>query len=132
MRDPIDPRAEPEIEFTRWTEQLRTDLAQSVGGTLLRGARPVPVDSQRNQPTSVAGALVGFSVMPLETPVDSMLALRDRDGNLLAAGRVVDAAGDRQVVTEWFGPGGINIPDGGLFVFSEADFEGVVYLRGAD
>ncbi|KAB2809303.1 hypothetical protein F9L07_19885 [Pimelobacter simplex] len=131
--DPIDPAAHGQVEFTRWLAQLRTDMAESVSGTLLRGARAVPVDGNRNRPTYSPGALIGLSFRSLERVGEAFVYVRDHENNLIAQGQITDPGTmEPMAFVQWFGPGGINIPDGGLFVSADADFEGVVYIRGAD
>jgi hypothetical protein len=92
------------------------------------------VDDTRTRPTFSAGALVGFSFIPTEPSYPSMVRLRDRNGDLIAVADLSNnaAAPGSTAATAWFGPGGINIPDGGFTLDSDAGFEGVVYLRGTD
>lgn len=131
--EPIDPAAHGQVEFTRWLAQLRTDLAESVNGTLLRGARAVQVTGSRNRPTYSPGALIGLSFRALEQVGGAFVYVRDREDNLIAQGQITDpGTTEPTAFAQWFGPAGINIPEGGLYVYADADFEGVVYIRGAD
>lgn len=135
------PPETDEQALVRWLGNLRADVAESVNGVLLRGARVVPVGATTATPFATArpaagpGALVGFSLRNREAgPVTAYL----RDG-CDAAGPIVApvqlAAG--ATTTHWFGPGGLNLVDG-LFLDCPAGadgqkaLEGAVYLRGVE
>jgi hypothetical protein len=134
MTDSLDPTTAGIVEFTRWLSEMQTSVAESVGGVLLRGARAVPVDSIRTKPTFSPCALVGYSLIATEVTVGGV-RLRDRDRNIIAVADLSNNPalnGQSGSASAWFGPGGINVPDGGLILDADIDFEGVVYLRGTD
>lgn len=129
------PREQPaetppaELAFVRWIEQLETDLASSVGGVLLRGARVAQIENAR-RPTTAPGALVGYTVR--ET-AGAAAVVNLRDGGDVAGDLVVTvalAAGASETV--WFGPGGLNLAQGLYVDVAAGDVAGAVYLRGVD
>jgi hypothetical protein len=117
---------------TRWLQELRADMAETVNGVLLRGSRPVPVGNAGAggglRPTNSPGVLMGCAARNLGAAA-LQVTVRDVAGQVVAILDLgIGAAG--QI---WFGPGGVNIPDGGLYLDPGAGtFEGVVYLRGSD
>lgn len=118
-----------QAENVRWISQLQTELSQSVGGVLLRGARVAQIETARRPMTS-GGALIGYSIRE-NGGVAALVHLRDGPD---AAGDLVCtlalAAGES--AQAWFGPGGLNIGQG-LFVHVETgSVAGAVYLRGAE
>lgn len=118
----------------RWLAQLETDLAETVGGTLLRGARAVPVGlaaGATTRPTTAPGALVGYGIRNLSDVAAATVLLRDGS----------DAAGDLVMPLElapgesardWFGPGGIGLSQGLYVDVAAGSVDGAVYLRGAE
>lgn len=122
--------------FVAWLSELRADMAESVGGVLLQGARPVPFggpDGTRRPATSDS-TLVGWSLRT-SGAVDAVVRLRagtNADGTLVAIARL----GPGEDSQQWLGPGGVSVPHG-LFVqvlpaTEEPNVEGAVYLRGSD
>jgi hypothetical protein len=111
---------------------MQTALAETVGGQLLRGARPVAVSSSKNRPTRSAAALVGFSFRETTGLANALVYLREGEnvtGDIIA----VISLAPGESVRDWFGPGGINVGDRGLYVdVASGAIDGAVYLRGAD
>ncbi|MEU0788019.1 hypothetical protein ABZ341_41635 [Streptomyces sp. NPDC006173] len=128
-----------EIDFVRWIQQMQTNLAETVGGVLLRGARPVQIGSANGATIRASvspGRLVGWS-MRVSTLATDPAVVHFRDGqdanaDLIAA--VVVAPGrDAQ---QWLAPGGISFQNG-LFVeiLTGAGLstpQGAVFLGGAE
>lgn len=107
---------------------MQTELAESVGGVLLRGSRPVPlVDGRRV--TSVPGTVVGLSVRETAGAA-ATLTLRDGDvdGDIVATINLAAAESWTGVLA---GPGGVFYA-GGLYVELTGAIAGAVYLRGTD
>lgn len=113
--------------------QLRVDLAESVGGVVLRGARPVAVgitQGATRTPTGAPGALVGFALRNRSEAVDVTVTVYlhdgfDENGDVIMS--VTLAPGES--VRDWFGPGGINLA-AGLFVNADGPIDGSVFLKG--
>lgn len=122
----------PLIDFTAWLENLRTDVSETVGGVVLRGARAVQVggDTGTSRPTTAAGALVGFA---LRNTTAAALTAYLRDGRDANAPIVMPLRFEADgIERESFAPGGINLTEG-LYVDAPAGaLEGAVYLRGVD
>lgn len=121
-----------QAEHVRWISQLQTELSQSVGGVLLRGARVAQIETA-HRPMTSGGALIGYSIRENAGPPGAAALVHLRDGPD-AAGELVCtlalAAGES--ANAWFGPGGLNIAQG-LFVHVETgSVAGAVYLRGTD
>lgn len=116
-------------ESVRWIEQLQTELAQSVGGVLLRGARVAQIESGR-RPMTAGGALVGYSIRE-SAGAAAVVNLRDGPD---AAGQLVAtvALAANAAETVWFGPGGLNLANGLFVEIATGAAVGAVYLRGAD
>lgn len=125
----------PEATFTRWLEQLRVDLAESVAGVALRGARPVAVgvtSGATRRPSTVPSALVGYSLRNLSEVDGAVAKVYYHDG--------ADANGDvilsvtlqpGESVRDWFGPGGIGLTYG-LYMNIDGQVEGSVFMRGVE
>lgn len=126
-----------QINYTKWLEQLRVDLAQSVGGIMLRGALVVPVGSsagaRRGRVSTGPGALVGWALRNTDAANPATVELFDGTdadtGSLVAP--IELAAGESPPPT-WFGPGGLNIARGLFLNVAAGAVDGAVYLRGAD
>lgn len=142
MRDDHHDQVEPadvpaqQINYTKWLEQLRVDLAQSVGGIMLRGALVVPVGdaplARRGLVYGAAGALIGWSLRNTDAGNPATLELYDGPdataGTLVASVQLVAGASS----SASFAPGGLGLTRG-LFVDVVAGaVTGAVYLRGAD
>lgn len=119
-------------DFMRWLTDLRVDLAETVGGTLLRGARVVQVgdtDGATARPAIGAGSLVGYSIAG--GAAGATVYLRDgvdADGALVAT---FTLAADEST-SAWFGPGGLNLSRGLFVDVAAGSIEGAVYLRGSE
>lgn len=121
------------VDYTRWLEQLRVDMAESVNGVVLRGARPVAVgitQGATKHATTAAGALVGFALRNRSEAEEVTVTVYLRDG-WDANGDVIMAItlAPGESVRDWFGPGGINIREG-LYVDADGPIDGSVFLRG--
>ena len=128
-----------EIDYVRWLQQMQTDLAETLGGVMLRGARPVQVasaDGGTLRPTSSPGRLVGWSLRETSGAAPAVVRLHDgRDANAPLVGVVsLPQGSDRSA---WFAPGGLSLQEG-LFVelvvgggLSQA-VEGAVFLGAAE
>jgi hypothetical protein len=125
--------ATPETEYVRWLSQLQADVAQSLGGIMMQGARPVPVGSApggTNTPARSPGRLVGWSLH--ETTGTAAALVRFWDGRETGSkplAYVALAAG--QTLNSWNGPG-ISITDALLVEVATGAVEGVAYLGAAD
>jgi hypothetical protein len=129
----------PEIDYVRWAMQLQTDMAETLGGVLLRGARPVQIGSANGATTRAStspGRLVGWSMRVSTLSADpGVVQLRDGfDGNAdIIAVITIPPGRDAQ---QWMAPGGISFQNG-LFVeiLSGAGLavpQGALYLGGAE
>ncbi|MEN8672572.1 hypothetical protein [Nocardioides sp.] len=134
--DPMPLLPEPAaVAYTEWLETLRADLAESINGVTLRGARPVPIGitgGATKRPLTSPGALVGYAIRNLSEEDEATVRVLFHDGS--------DANGDvvlpltllpGESARDWFGPGGINLTYG-LFVDIDGSVEGSVYLRGVE
>lgn len=131
--DEVEPT---EIDVARWLSQMQADVVESLGGIMLRAARPVPLTVLPTHVSSSPGRLVGWSVR--ETVGTNPYVLRFHNGtddqaDLVAM--ITGAAGSAD--NHWFGPGGLSFTEG-LYVelvtgggLSTA-IEGVLYLGAAD
>lgn len=125
-----------EVDLIRWASQMRADVAESVGGVMLRAARAVPLTVLPTIVSASPGRLVGWSVR--ETVGTNPYVLRFHNGDNSGAdlcAMVTGGAGTAD--SKWFGPGGISFTEG-LYVeivtgagLSTA-VEGVVFLGAAD
>lgn len=128
-----------EIDYVRWLSQMQADMAQSLGGVLLRAARPVQLGTATAgtlQPTTSAGRLVGVSLHETAGTDGYLVRLRDGRGpdDPLVACLSGPAGG---TTNSWWAPGGLSFTTG-LYVevvsgtgLSTA-VEGVAYLGAAD
>jgi len=123
----VDQPDAEDVRFVRWLADLRVSLAETVGGVLLRGARPVAVGGGgTRRPLTASGALVGYSLRNRDAGAATVVRLLTQDtGDLVAVETIAAGAS----VTRWFGPGGVNVANG-LVVDVPGDVEGVVFLRG--
>lgn len=128
-----------EIDFVRWLQQMQTDLADTLGGVMLRGARPVQIGTAAGGTARVStspGRLVGWSVrIPALGALPGVLKLhdgQDASGDVIAVINL-PAGGSN---TTWLAPGGVSfqyglfaeIVTGGV----EPAIEGAVYLGAAE
>lgn len=137
---PAAESPEAQIAYTRWLTQLRADMAETVGGVLLRGARAVQVGTPEGvgrAPVAVAATsasvLMGYS-FALQEPAGpasagpGFLVIRDGQGGPVV---LTLALFDGAPLTQWFGPGGISFSQG-IHVIGDFAFTGSVFLRGSD
>lgn len=130
----MTPVPEQQIDYVQWIENLRVDLAESVGGVILRGARPVSVGMSAagtTKPTSSAGALVGYAIRNMSTEDDATVRVLFYDGDVNGGVILPLTLAPGESARDWFGPGGINLRDG-LFLDIDGAVEGSVYLRGVE
>jgi hypothetical protein len=137
--DPGPEKGTHEIDYVRWLQQMQTDMAETLGGVLLRGARPVQIGSASGATTRAAtspGRLVGWSFRVSTLATDpGVVQLRDGfdvTGDVIAV-VVIPPGRDAQ---QWLAPGGVSFQQG-LFVevLSGAGLsvpQGAVYLGGAE
>lgn len=130
MSEPTPENMVPETRMVQWLSQLRAEMAETVNGVLLRGARPVQVGTGgTTRPTTSAGSLVGFALRNTSTVVAATVVLRDG-----VAGDIVIplelAPGES--VRDWFGPGGLNLSQGLAVDVAAGAVDGTVFLRGAE
>lgn len=130
------PEPADEIAVVRWLEQMRADMAESLGGVMLRSARPVPLTVLPTILSASPGRLVGWSVR--ETTGANPYVIRFHNGDNVGADLVAMVTGGGGTAdNKWFGPGGVSFTEG-LYVevvtgagLSQA-IEGVIYLGAAD
>ena len=135
MTDHTAPAASDFSEVVRWISSLRVDVAETVNGVLLRGARSVQVGNGGTlEPATSPGALLGFGLRNPDPGAPAIVYLRDSFPGQGADGDIVvpiklDSSYPQ---TTWFGPGGINLSRGLYIDVAEGQIEGAVYLRGSD
>lgn len=123
------------IDLLQWLEELRVSVSESVGGTALRGARPIPVgrtSGATRRPTTSAGALVGYAIRNLSDSAGAKVLILFRDGGPDGDVILPLALAPGESARDWFGPGGIHLGDAGLYMDIDGDVDGSVYLRGAE
>lgn len=131
--DEQEPR---EVDVVRWLSQMQADVVESVGGIMLRSARPVLLTVLPTQLSGSPGRLMGWSVR--ETIGTNPYVIRFHNGSDAAADLVAMITGGPGTAdNKWFGPGGISFTEG-LYVevvngggLSQS-IEGVVHLGAAD
>lgn len=126
--------AEPQIDFTRWLAELRADMSQTVAGELLRGARPVAIGSTSgatSRPTTSAGALVGYAIRNLSSSEGATVLVLFREGGPDGDVILPLSLAPGESARDWFGPGGIHLGSGGLYMDIDGSVDGSVFLRGA-
>lgn len=137
---PGPEKATAEIDYVRWLQQMQTDLTETLGGVLLRGARPVQIgtaDGATVRASTSAGRLVGWSVrVSLFATEPGGIKLRDgQDANAPVIAVINIPA--KESVTEWMAPGGISFQNG-LYVEIlsgagvSATVEGCLFLGAAE
>ncbi len=127
--------------FVQWLENLRVDLAESVGGIVLRGARPVAIgvtSGATRRPTQSPGALVGYAIRNRDTVSAVTVSVLFHDGHDENADVILTVTlAPGESVRDWFGPGGINLSTGLFITYVDdlgnpGDIDGSVFLRGAE
>lgn len=137
--DPATERDTGEIAYVRWLQQMQADLAETLGGVMLRGARPVQIgtaDGGTMRPTSAPGRLVGWSIRETSGANPALVRLyngRDFAAPLVAC--ITPATGKAD--SQWFAPGGISLTEGLAVEFVSGAglstaIEGTVYLGAAE
>jgi hypothetical protein len=133
LPDEPDP---PQVDAARWLAQLQADVAQSLGGMLLRGTRPVQLGSASNatsQPSGGAGRLTGWSLRETSGTAAAVVRFydgRDTSGTLIATA-VVPAGTSSNVALAGNGASYVY----GLFVDTSAGtgaIEGAAHIGAAD
>jgi hypothetical protein len=134
--DSLDAKLAAQVEFTRLIAELRTQMAETVSGVVLRGARPVAVGITRGatkRPTTSAGALIGFALRNVSDITDANVTVYFHDGPDAGADVILAVSlAPGESARDWFAPGGIHLGDQGLYVEADGDIDGSVFLRGLD
>jgi len=132
--DQTDPVAE--IDVVRWFEQMRADMAETLGGIMLRAVRPLSLTVLPTQASASPGRLVGWSLR--ETSGTNPFAVRFHNGDSTGADVVALAGGAAgSTDTRIFPAGGVSFTEG-LYVTPVSGaglstaLEGVVYIGAAD
>lgn len=120
-----------ELAYVRWLQQMSTDLAESLNGVLLRGARSVPVGLAQGataRATSSGGRLVGWSLRETAGAVAVVRLYdgRSTDAPLVAVANLAASASD----TTWLG--GVSLTEGLFVEVMSGAVEGAVYLGAAE
>lgn len=130
--EPAPEEKPPEVDFMRLMLGLRTELAHSLSGVLLRGSRPVPIGATAGATASAstsAGRLVGWSITETAAAA-AKVTLYDGDpangGTFLLSVPLLANGNDTKSLTH--GPGFIR----GLFVVTTGTVEGTVWLGDVD
>jgi hypothetical protein len=125
----------PEVTFTAWLENLRVDLAETVGGVLVRGARPVAVGvtvGGTKYVTTSPGAMIGYALTNESEADDVTVRVLFHDGNGSDADVIMKVSlAPGESARDWFGPGGISL-QAGLYVDYDGPISGSVFMRGAE
>lgn len=104
-----EPRETTEMDYLKWLLSMQTDVAETLNGVLLKGARPAPfgvVDSSLGvvRLTSSAGRLVGWSLREFGGVNPAVIRLRDsRDTSGTIVSVITLAANGAQ--NQWIHPG---------------------------
>jgi hypothetical protein len=127
---PDQPEPVQEIEVVRWLEQMRADVAETLGGVMLRSARAVALTVLPTILSLSPGRIVGWS---LRETAGQPYTVRLRNGDNPAADVVavitgVAGSGD----TKWLGPGGVSFTEGLYVELVAGSVEGAIYLGAAD
>lgn len=120
--------------FQRITATERAELAHSMNGVYLRGARLAPIGNSPNataRPATSAGALVGYSINNTGGAAVTVRIFVGPDANGSHAVSLSIPANTSKEA--WLGPAGISYDDTGLFITtSAATIEGALYLRSTE
>lgn len=130
MTDPNTP-----VDMLKWLEELRVSVSESVGGMALRGARPIAIGGTTGatkRPTTSAGALVGYAIRNLSTSEGAQVLVLFREGGPDGDVILPLALAPGESARDWFGPGGIHLGDGGLYMDITGNVDGSVFLRGVE
>jgi hypothetical protein len=121
-----------EIDLIRWTAQMRADVAETLGGIMLRGARPVEITAVPTLLSGSPGRLVGWSIH--ETSGSSGFNIRFRNGTDAAQPLIACSTGTAGATdTKWLNPGGVSFTEGLYLEFvAGTSVEGTVYIGAAD
>lgn len=132
--DEVEPLSE--INVARWLSQMRADMAETLGGIMLRSARAVPLTVVPSLLSGSPGRLVGWSLH--ETTGANPWLVKLHNGTDSGAEVVAIAGGGGGTVdTKVFSAGGISFTEGlYLEVVTGAGLsgaiEGAIYLGAAD
>jgi hypothetical protein len=131
---PEQPEHARDTDVLRWLAQMQADLAQSLGGIMLRAARAVPVgtaDGGTSMVSSSPGRLVGWSLR--ETTGSAGFTVRLRNGTDSGQPLIACVAGAAGAVdTRFLAPGGVSFTEGLYVEILSGTVEGVVYLGAAE
>lgn len=132
------PPAQPDekqVQVLQWGAELQRDLAQTMGGVLLRGARPVPVglsrDATKRPATSPGNALMGFAIKNLSPTSPCTVTFidgEDEDGDVVLEVELSPS----ESASEWFGFSGVSLRQGLFYLDPSNQTKGSVFLRGSD
>jgi hypothetical protein len=131
-------QATDHTEYIRWLSQLQADVAQSLGGIMLQGARPVPLGTAPGGTKTLsrsAGRLVGWSLH--ETSGTNPALVRFWDGREAGANPLAYISVPAGLTVNMWNPPGISVTDALLVEFVtggslSTTVEGVAYLGAAD
>ena len=121
-----------EIDYIRWLSQMQADIAESLGGVMLRGARPVPIGTAPGgspHPLTSPGRLVGWSVRETSGADAAVVALwdaREAGSRPLAYISLAGGASDTRMLSP-----GVSVVDALFVEVVSGAVEGVVYLGAA-
>ncbi|MBM7510049.1 hypothetical protein JOE61_003863 [Nocardioides salarius] len=138
-KKPDPPATEPDdrdVTLLKWGAELQRELAQSVAGVLVRGARAVPVGQSpgaiSRPATSGANSLMGFSLKNTSYELPCTVHLIDgesvEDGHLILEIELSPSESAR----EWFGMSGVSLSRGLVYHDPSGLTTGSVFLRGSD
>lgn len=125
-----EPTKPEEVDFMRFLTGLRAELAHSLGGVLLRGARPVPIGISPEATSFVstsARRLVGWSVTETTGAGTASVKIYDGQGGLLIASLPLVAGQSR---TDSLTPG-LGVVRG-IYVVITGSVEGSVWVGETD
>lgn len=128
--DPVRHDITEDARFAEWLEGLRTELAQSLNGAVLRGARPVPIKagSAGVRPVASGSSLLGWSVRETAGAAATIIVYDGQDVSGVEIASIVLVAGES--ARDWFGPGGVSVGEQGLYVAVTGSVAGSIYLGG--
>lgn len=122
-----------DTDIFRWLSQMQADIAETVGGIMLRAARAAPIgiaDGANALVSASPGRLVGWSIRETTGSATAVVRFRNGTDALQPLIGCVDlAAGGTS--TQYFGPG-VSYTEGLYVETLSGSFEGAVYLGAAD
>lgn len=133
---PDQPDTAPGIDMVRWLAQMRADLAETLGGIMLRSARPLPIGTaagSSTHPLGSPGRLVGWSLRETSGSAPATVRIydgQDTGGTLLACIQVAASPSSASCLNLWLGSG-VSITNG-LYLDITGTIEGSVYVGAAD